>query len=369
MKFPGTVKPPAGVEPPEVTTLRFEVWLTHGIIAALVVHAIFIVLFTLIDVRSLAIFNVASVAMYGVCLVLVQRGYLGGTLVFATTEVILHAWLAVAMIGWDSGFHYYVLVLATTVFFHPRWRLLAKILYVMFVCAAYLGINQWAQYDAPQEVTTVSVVSALNYFNIAACFVLLGFFSHHYSKAANEAFRKLKRLAGTDPLTGLNNRRRMLEIADQEIARHRRMGRSLAFIICDVDEFKMFNDRYGHECGDDVLQAVALQISATLRTQDHVARWGGEELLLLLPETTLEAAETVAEKLRIAVSEMRTPWGAEHVGVTLTAGVAELQMNEDFSGCLARADHALLEGKRSGKNRVIAVGQRHLPLTEHGVAS
>ena len=143
----------------------------------------------------------------------------------------------------------------------------------------------------------------------------------------------------------------------------------MAFVICDVDEFKLFNDRYGHKCGDEVLQAVAREISSTLRTQDHVARWGGEELLLLLPETTLEAAETVAEKLRIAVAEMRTPWGSEHVGVTLTAGVAELQMDEDFTSCLARADHALLEGKRLGKNRVIAVGQRHLPLDEQTVLS
>lgn len=368
MKFPGTVISSAGAAPLEVTALRFELWLTQGVAAALVVHAIFIVLFMLIDVRSLAIFNVASVTIYAVSLMLVQRGYLGATLVFATTEVILHAWLAVAIIGWASGFHYYLLVLATTVFFHPRWRLLTKVLYVTFVCAAYLGINQWAQYFAPQVVTTAPVTFALNYFNITACFLLLSFFSHHYSNAANEAFRKLRRLAGTDPLTGLNNRRRMLEIADQEIARHRRMGRSLTFIICDVDEFKLLNDHYGHECGDEVLQAVALQVSAVLRTQDHVARWGGEELLLLLPETTLEAAETVAEKLRIAIAEMRTPWGQVHVGVTLTAGVAELQMNEDFTSCLARADHALLEGKRTGKNRVIAVGQRHLPLAEHGVA-
>lgn len=119
------------------------------------------------------------------------------------------------------------------------------------------------------------------------------------------------------------------------------------------DDFNQINDRHGHDCGDLVLQAVASKARGPLRGQDFVARWGGEELLLWLPETEGPAAQAVAEKLRRAIAALRVSCNGRELGVTLTAGVSELPPAEDLDGGVARADRAMLAGKRAGKNRVM----------------
>jgi diguanylate cyclase (GGDEF)-like protein len=343
------------------TGARFGVVLVRAIFAALVVHAAFVGLFLWLRIDVLALFNLGSTALYAACLAVARRGPLARALLLVvaagSVEVVAHAWLAVAHLGWESGFHYYMLVLAPAVFFNRRWRLPGKLAYVALVCAAYVGMHQWAQHYPPRAAVDASLLSALNYFNVMASFLLLGYLSHYYSKGAAAAFKQLKHLAGTDPLTGLLNRRRMQEIADQERARHARLGRSYALIITDIDDFKHFNDEYGHECGDRVLETIAGCARESLRAEDHLARWGGEELLALLPETGLAGAAAAAEKLRVAVAASHIDCGLTSLGVTLTAGVAVCGPHEAFANCIARADHALLQGKSRGKNCVVSVGE------------
>ncbi|MFP4581814.1 MAG: diguanylate cyclase [Desulfococcaceae bacterium] len=169
------------------------------------------------------------------------------------------------------------------------------------------------------------------------------------------AHRQLELAARTDPLTGLFNRREMMERITAEVGRFQRNGAVFSLAIADIDEFKPFNDRYGHACGDRVLCAVAERMRDRIRRQDVVGRWGGEEFLVLLPDTDLEGAAAAAENLRQAVRSTGCRWAGEELSVTVTIGVSEFQADMDADACLRVADNRLYAGKAAGKNRVVGV--------------
>ena len=161
----------------------------------------------------------------------------------------------------------------------------------------------------------------------------------------------VQRQATTDELTGLVNRRRFMAALRAEIARQSRVEQP-SLILADLDDFKVVNDRFGHPVGDDLLQAFATAMRACLRDVDVAGRLGGEEFAVLLPDTPLDAALAVAERLRLLVE---TPLLVSHdVDITATAsfGVAELLNGEEADELLRRADAALYRAKAAGKNTV-----------------
>ncbi|WP_198598343.1 sensor domain-containing diguanylate cyclase [Mangrovicella endophytica] len=172
-----------------------------------------------------------------------------------------------------------------------------------------------------------------------------------------EANRKLAILASTDELTGLANRREFDRALDVEFARSRRDGSDLSLILIDVDRFKIFNDTYGHPAGDACLKAVAGALGAALRRHgDVVARYGGEELVALLPGTDPEGAFERAEVVRAAAERLAiTHDGSEHGIVTISVGVATIAGADrvtSAAGLIKLADKALYEAKHGGRNRV-----------------
>ena len=178
------------------------------------------------------------------------------------------------------------------------------------------------------------------------------------SAALREATAQLEHLATTDPLTGMLNRRAFFARFAAELRRSQRYGRSLAVIMFDLDAFKDLNDRWGHPFGDFVLSETARVIADNVRESDIVARYGGEEIVLLLPETTTAQATAVAEKLREAIEQhrYRLPSGEpdEVAQITASAGVASVPLSESLAidDLISRADRALYLAKRAGKNRV-----------------
>jgi diguanylate cyclase (GGDEF)-like protein len=163
---------------------------------------------------------------------------------------------------------------------------------------------------------------------------------------------ELRRRVGTDALTGLYTRRFFDELGTREIIRARRESAALTAAFIDVDKFKTINDTYGHPAGDAVLRAIGPACKRALRTSDIFARYGGEELVLLLPNASLDQAAPVLERLRQEVAAMVVP---ELKGrqVTASIGAAELTENDLTIGdLLARADRALYRAKESGRNRV-----------------
>jgi len=171
--------------------------------------------------------------------------------------------------------------------------------------------------------------------------------------AAVQAHEEARRLAITDELTGCFNARYLNERLAPEVERARRHGRPLALLIVDSDSLKAVNDECGHVCGDRLLAELAATIRAQVRSTDIVARYGGDEFVVVAPETDLDAARVTAERIRRAVSEARfaTPEGVR-LSSTVSVGVAELYPTEDAGALFGRADRALYAAKRAGKDRV-----------------
>ena len=160
-------------------------------------------------------------------------------------------------------------------------------------------------------------------------------------------------MAGTDPLTGLLNRRKMLEEAVIEEKRSKRNGKKFTFIFLDIDLFKKINDTYGHKCGDYVLVTLAEILRSNLRQQDLCCRWGGEEFLIILPETTGQGGVALAEKLRLVVSSHDFKYNKKKIPVTITLGVAQSSEALTIDECVNLADIALYRGKNAGRNRTV----------------
>ncbi len=164
--------------------------------------------------------------------------------------------------------------------------------------------------------------------------------------------RQLEKLSITDPLTQLYNRLKMDQLLVQEITRSDRYARPLSLIIIDLDNFKLVNDEYGHLTGDQVLIQTATVIKSQLRANDSAGRWGGEEFLVVCPETDLKDASGVAEKLRNSLCDANFP----KVGsITGSFGVATYQNKEALNNFIARADKALYQAKHQGRNRVVTL--------------
>jgi diguanylate cyclase (GGDEF)-like protein len=165
----------------------------------------------------------------------------------------------------------------------------------------------------------------------------------------------LERLANSDPLTGLGNRRRFMEVLALEVERADRYGRQLSLVLLDLDRFKKVNDTWGHAAGDEVLKDAARVLRSVCREIDLPARLGGEELVLLLPETDGDGARIVAERVRERIQQARhdTPDGRTFE-VTASMGVASFGHGASTADALLRlADEALYAAKRGGRNRVV----------------
>lgn len=169
-----------------------------------------------------------------------------------------------------------------------------------------------------------------------------------------QLFKKLEELSSTDELTKLPNRRYLNERLEREMANARRYGHPLSLLMIDIDHFKKLNDRAGHPIGDAALVLVAERLRRSLREVDTIARWGGEEFVVLLSHAAEAEAVEVAEKLRAAVNDIDTPWSREQPfgHLSLSIGVAELRAGEDGAGLVQRADRAVYVAKREGRDRV-----------------
>jgi diguanylate cyclase (GGDEF)-like protein len=179
------------------------------------------------------------------------------------------------------------------------------------------------------------------------------------SMLRNQAER-LTELAHTDSLTGLANRRHLIEKLEREFTRARRYQRPLSLLYLDLDGFKAINDQFGHMFGDEILRAVAMSLRSVLRSTDVLARFGGDEFAILLPETTLEGSQNVAEKLRKALASYGRQLGPMVPPLTFCAGASQLlESDTTVDDILSRADQAQYLAKDTGKAHTRT--QRELP--------
>ncbi len=163
---------------------------------------------------------------------------------------------------------------------------------------------------------------------------------------------KLEWTSKTDHLTGLYNRRYIMEKIENEFISYKRNKKKFSLIMADIDFFKRINDAFGHDCGDHVLKVVSKSLQDAMREQDFVSRWGGEEFLLLLPETDIEGGRILAERIRKIVEEQIIEYNGIQVSITMSFGVTVNEDYEMIEDIIKKADNALYQGKGQGRNCV-----------------
>lgn len=174
----------------------------------------------------------------------------------------------------------------------------------------------------------------------------------NWMRENRDARYQAEQVARLDALTQLNNRRAFMELAVPYINTAVRHARPMSLVMMDIDHFKSVNDQYGHKTGDLALVAIADLLKKHSRTSDIVARWGGEEFILLLPETDAQQAFNHAERLRLAIAETRIPAGEKSISLTSSFGIAERAVDLSLDRMIDAADAQLYEAKRSGRNKV-----------------
>jgi len=176
-------------------------------------------------------------------------------------------------------------------------------------------------------------------------------------KSATQQLEKVNKILAlhslTDSLTGLYNRRYVEERIQDEFSRFLRSGTQFAVAFVDIDYFKTVNDVHGHAAGDSLLQSLSQDLREVVRTYDTVARWGGEEFLILFPAEDATGAQAIAERLREMIAARCFVHGDESLKVTLTIGISSVLSGDTAADVIKRADNALYEGKRQGRNQVV----------------
>jgi len=200
-----------------------------------------------------------------------------------------------------------------------------------------------------QEQTNLSKGEAYPLKELANKTQLLEQMVSERTQELTQALKKIEMIAVTDNLTGIYNRRKFDEVLAYEIQRTKRFGEPMSIVLGDIDRFKKVNDRHGHLVGDEVLKIISRLFQNNLRQVDVVARWGGEEFIVLLPGTAGTEAVTTAEKLRQLVKKSQNDY---HVFLTMSFGVAEYLSGDSVDTLLKKADLALYRAKGKGRNRV-----------------
>ncbi|MBI4792529.1 MAG: GGDEF domain-containing protein [Deltaproteobacteria bacterium] len=184
-----------------------------------------------------------------------------------------------------------------------------------------------------------------------ALFGILGTIRHDKDTQINNLIAELQRLSTLDPLTGLANRRHFMNVFHDEIARADRQTLTLSIVFLDLDFFKKINDTYGHHMGDKVIREASRFIETHCRPYDTIARWGGEEYVILLPSSDEKEAALFAERIRAGIAAGFSP--EIPFPLTVSAGIAQYQPGDTLSVLVDRADQALYAAKLSGRNRVM----------------
>lgn len=329
-----------------------------------IVHIALMILFFCCRCIPLAVFNCFSVFFYAVVVeIMLRKEYYLAAFISTYLEVILHSFFATIMIGWKYGFSLYNigLIYVAYYFAYISPTLKKKIL----IPSILGGINLILTFAMRMYSYIMGPVSkghsdllgfSVSAMNILVAAVMIMFFAtFHTIEIRRKEYElrttnlKLDRLARYDALTRLRNRHSMEE-EFHTLLDH--THDDYCFIMGDIDDFKQFNDRYGHACGDYVLRSVADIILKNAGEQNTACRWGGEEILILLQANT-EYAHIIAEKIRYEIEHMDASFQGKTINVTMTFGIAPYKPGNTFEKCISLADKYLYEGKQKGKNCVV----------------
>lgn len=329
------------------------------LMVAVVSYGSFFFLFLALGIPAMPLVNLGMVGVSALSLALLDRQHPNLATVTGSAMVLIHAACATLVMGWSTEFHLYAFLLLVFLMLSPTFSANAKFAIFSALTAGYVLAWQGFSNDPVEPQVSAQIQRLFSTLNLIVFSLLTALLSTIYATASSrtadeyEALNaELERLATTDPLTGLLNRRHLREMLLQEFVRYQRTQRTFAVIIGDLDDFKAVNDVQGHQGGDSVLVAVSGAIRQSVRGHDLVARWGGEEFLIFLPETAEEEAVGVARRIQSKLADTKVAYKNNLLEVRMTMGLAVARPGRSIEELLQLADEALYRGKRAGKDRI-----------------
>lgn len=332
------------------------------------VHLHFTVAFAICGIMSLCWYNVFITLFYLYhCFVSLKKKQYGFIYISSVVEILFHSCVASILLGWDWGFMFYTIALVPVSFYlsytmKNRLRNIGMpILTSTIVTVCYMVMLAISRKVPPvlMQCSNGKEASYFYYFNTMVAFVMLFLFSILFSleirymqKQLEQENSELEEIARFDPLTHLLNRRSMHDELHRAMNAADKGQENFCLIMADIDDFKKINDTYGHDCGDEVLVAIANIISGNVRENDAVCRWGGEEMLILI-RTDEEMAVRVAERIRREIAARRGWYKDNKFIVTVTLGVTAYEEGTNIRTMIGQADQNLYKGKNNGKNQVV----------------
>jgi diguanylate cyclase (GGDEF)-like protein len=314
------------------------------------IDAAWILIYAWIGSPVLAALNIVSVGIYTTSYVLIRRRRNVAGVALVWFEVLAHAAIGSLLIGWESGFHYFLLLFIPSIVIGSARRVGVALVLVLLLF--YLGLDAMCAALGPLTPLPSYALRIAKWLNVGLIFGMFYSMTAFYRATVLSAEQRLLEQATTDPLTGLANRSFFQARAEAEIARSARSKEPLALMLADVDFFKQINDQAGHDAGDKVLVHLASLMKENLRDMDVLARWGGEEFLALLPNTDMAQAAAVAERIRAAIAAASVEHGNKPIGITMSFGIAQVHGAQDLQAATTRADRALYKSKQNGRNQV-----------------
>lgn len=335
---------PAGVSP-GIGPVRHQRRLVYAI---LLIMAFYFAIIGTLNVFVFAAYTLAALdyaGSIGVSLALLYFHRSGQLVIASWLVVIIMIGVLLSFIHLAEGRNYsiiWVTILPPVVFFLLGRRAgawLSGMVFTYVITYVYVRLPTW-----PASGITLGA-----WLNIVEVLLAQWCLFRLYERSRAEAFAELEHLSVTDKLTGLCNRSHLDTLLQQELERHRRSGQPLTLILCDLDHFKRINDEHGHLTGDIILQEFARVLTANMRASDICGRWGGEEFLIICPDTATGAAAAITRKLRMAFDQTHFQNGLR---VSSSFGIASQEMaasHQQSDHLLRRADDALYEAKRRGR--------------------
>lgn len=336
-----------------LTTKRYLMMVN---ICVLAVHASLIMIFFRLRVRPMAYVNIASVVCYCACFILVAKERVRWFVMITFVEILIHTFLAVHFVGDNAGFQvYYLACMAIVLFTHYfavhigikpiNGPILSAVCCVLYIFTIVYSRNNTAIF--PLDYNTQF---SLRVFNTFLMFLFILTFFSLLAMVASRNELELARQAQHDNLTGLLNRRYLTQYMSN-LQKSEDLSDYWMAII-DIDNFKMFNDQYGHLCGDQVLCSVANIIRECCGKDRTVCRWGGEEFLVISKDDD-STVHSLLENIRASVADQEIVYNDIRHSVTVTIGAARFANGQPVDAWITKADDRLYDGKKAGKNRIV----------------
>lgn len=325
-------------------------------------HTIYLVIFIAMGIKELVIFNIFSIICYTILQSKPFNKNISIIFFIIHVEVTAHAAFAIILLGWDYGFSYIIICLITLMYISPFKNKKLPYVYGAIEMTIFLILRWYCLFHNPiyQNVISNDMCNLFLYYNLFTCFTIIVFLSRLNNSTNDlaqyiltETNKDLQQSAWYDPLTHLLNRRYMQIKLEEAIVQRDLNNKRFCIAIGDIDNFKLFNDTYGHFGGDFVLERLADTMVSSLKENDCVCRWGGEEFLLLLYCDSAKEAKLIIEELQNTIKNSNWIYNDKKLNITMTFGISCCSNNKTIEQAVEEADKLLYKGKKQGKNCVI----------------